>query len=154
MNKPIKLLILFVLFFFAAGVSLACDECDGVRSAGFWTNHDWYEEVGEPEICFGPWDDKICFDYIPKGGKDKCDTMLRQILAARLNKEMGCESECIRIELKKAQWWYYTNCDDGQSVHAGGPESPWRYGEKLYRKLDAYNNGRLCAPKGKLDFVR
>jgi hypothetical protein len=31
-------------------------------------------------------------------------------------------------------------------VKAGGATSPWRTGEPLYLKLDAYNNGLLCAP--------
>ena len=165
MNKPIKLSILLVMLFFVAGVSLAmaweysyhhkpcyyCPppeppppppsyDCDGVRSPGYWSNHEF------DEACFYNFD-YICFDYVPQGGGDKCDTMLRQIIAANLNIENGCKWDCIEDTLYYAEEWFVEYCVSGPGVHAGGKDSPWREGEPLYKKLDAYNNGRLCAPK-------
>ncbi|KYF78255.1 hypothetical protein BE18_02180, partial [Sorangium cellulosum] len=34
----------------------------------------------------------------------------------------------------------------GSNVKDRGCNSPWESGEPLADKLDAYNNGRLCAP--------
>ena len=127
------------------------EDCKGVRSPGYWTNHrnawpeipfclpgyDEYDENGE--FCFWPED-------ISSGGGNKCDTMIRQIVAAELNiATSDCDYYCIDDTLNKAEKWYKKNCSYGNKVEASS--KAWKYGEPLSWKLDEYNNGRLCAPK-------
>jgi hypothetical protein len=76
--------------------------------------------------------------------------MIRQILAAELNlSEKHCDCDNIGGDwglVDRAEKWYIEFCSDG---YQAANTATWQEkGEELYRKLDAYNNGRLCAPKG------
>jgi hypothetical protein len=121
-------------------------DCDGVKSPGYWKNHrDAWPEIpfclpGYNAFCFYPED-------IRSGGRNKCDTMIRQIVAAELNNATSwCPNYCIDDNLNYAEKWYINNCSYGKEVKASS--RAWQEkGEGLCQKLDVYNNGRLCSPK-------
>ena len=74
---------------------------------------------------------------------DKTLTMFPALVAAKLNVAIGNPSHCIAGYIAAADEWMY-DYPPGSGVKANS--DAWDVGEYLYWKLDAYNNGYLCAP--------
>mgnify|MGYP001090198550 CR=1 FL=1 len=70
--------------------------------------------------------------------------MFNALVAAKLNVLIGNDDSCIAETISDADTWM-TNNPLGSGVKGNYPA--WQdVGEPLYEKLDAYNNGELCAP--------
>jgi len=115
----------------------------GVRSQGYWKNHPdaWPRDtvwVGK-EYCKA---EAITILQTPGKG-DKSYTLFNALLAAELNQCAGNCTCCIEKTICKAHEWC---CEHPPGSGVTGNSCAWKYGELLYCKLDAYNNGYLCAP--------
>jgi hypothetical protein len=75
---------------------------------------------------------------------DKTITMFRSLVSTKLNLAIGTDSSCIASTVASADAWMTTYGPLGSRVKASS--YAWRVGEPLYRTLDNYNNGMLCAP--------
>lgn len=74
--------------------------------------------------------------------KDKRWTLFPALVCAKLNVITGNESSCVDDEIALADaWWATFNANS-----VAGSSQAWKLGEPLYKQLDDYNNGRLCAP--------
>ena len=73
---------------------------------------------------------------------DKRYTLFPALVCAKLNKIIGNESSCVDQTIVDADgWWAAFNASP-----VPAKSEAWKLGEPLYLKLDAYNNGLLCAP--------
>jgi hypothetical protein len=61
-----------------------------------------------------------------------------------LNVLIGNDGGCVTVAIQQANAWMATYGPVGSNVAASSPA--WGVGEPLHRQMDAYNNGRLCAP--------
>ena len=84
--------------------------------------------------------------WLNKIGKDKSTMMFAQLVAAKLSVAIGNDSSCIAPTIASADVWLAPfpvgsnvagSSDAWSGIFMGGP---------LEQTLDAYNNGRLCAP--------
>ena len=132
--------------------TMACDcECPvGTGTPGYWMNHPeaWpVEEITIGGITYLK-DDAIYLIGLPVQG-DKTLTLFPALVAAKLNVLIGNCSCCIDCVIDKADAWMALY-PPGSDVRAN--EDPWQVGEcgcsgeYLYKQLDCYNNGLLCAP--------
>lgn len=117
----------------------------GTGTQGYWKNHPRAWPVSGIEIG-GMWytkRDAIRGMNKPVKG-DKTRSMFRQLVAAKLNVEIGNNDSCIDLEIEAADSWM---CDHppGSRVKANSPA--WQNeGGFLHYMLNEYNNGRLdCA---------
>lgn len=128
------------------------------RTPGFWKNHKemWhgYEflyleyfttefEVRRRHNYFSEWHGRPSVWEIlhtkPKG--DKSIIMAHHLIAALLNKKAGVEWECVKPTIDKARKWLTHH-------PIGSDQRHWDGGEEIKDRLDAYNNGYLCACGG------
>jgi hypothetical protein len=161
------LLALVLTMGLSAQPSTACeppDCCDapGVRSPGYWMNHP--EAWPVEEVCIGavgPWnstgdilecftkDEAIDAMMMPVAG-DKTYTLFPALVAAKLNFLRGNgDCDCVvnpdigalqfRL-LGEAQDWF-SNYALGSGVTADSFAWQFSHGEKIYWRLDAFNNG-------------
>jgi hypothetical protein len=76
--------------------------------------------------------------------------MFKALVAAKLNVMIGNRDCCIAGAIAEADAWMATYGPVGSGVKASS--AAWQRGacpgggECLYLRLDAYNNGLLCAP--------
>ena len=126
-------------------VSACPPGCDGVGTPGYWKNHPkaWPVDV----ITIGGIDyskaDAIAWIKTPEKG-DKTLTLFRALVAAKLNVTNGCGCPgIVNNVIPPADDWMAEH-PVGSGIH--GSDAPWQLGEKLYLKLDGYNNGEWCAP--------
>ncbi|MBI4526964.1 MAG: hypothetical protein HY695_24470 [Deltaproteobacteria bacterium] len=118
----------------------------GTGTPGYWANHRDAWPVNS--IIVGPYlytrDEAI--NLIKKATKkDVTYIMAQAFIAAVLNVSDNNDDSCIQETIDAADLWLFAN-PPGSRVPGGGANSPWRIGEPLYKLLDDYNNGRLCAP--------
>jgi len=73
---------------------------------------------------------------------DKRVTMFNALVCAKLNVIIGNASSCIAETIMLADQWMAMY----GSASVAGSSTAWKQGEPLYLRLDAYNNGLLCAP--------
>jgi hypothetical protein len=124
---------------------VVCEEEEGcVGSPGYWSQHPDAWPVEEIMIDCDVFSKAEAIEMMQGSGEDKWITMFRAYAAATLNVISGSNDECVYETIEAAEDWL---CAHPSPVNAGGPYSPWRNGEPLYRELDRYNNGQLCAPK-------
>jgi hypothetical protein len=159
-----KIIVVIVLSLFVLGLSAsapgnevqACDPCVGVGTPGYWMNHPDAWPIQEIEIGGVTYTKAEAIDLMKQPVKgDKWLTMFPATVAAVLNVGLQTCSDCTWCvdqdvppplqfpAIEDAQWWLGTY---GRPVRA--KSDPWQYshGEAIYEVLDAYNNGRLCAP--------
>jgi hypothetical protein len=120
----------------------------GTGTPGYWKNHPeaWpVDEIVIGGITYSK-DEAIDLMGSPEKG-DKTYTLFRALVAAKLNGLIGNDTSCVEDTIAAADEWL-SDHPPGSGVKAGGKNSPWRDAEPepLYEKLDAYNNGGLCAP--------
>jgi len=122
----------------------ACNPCGpGTATPGYWKNHPgaWpVEEIVIGAVTYTK-AEAIAIMSTPVA-KDKRYTMFPALVSAKLNLLVGTESSCITDTIEQADQWMATF--GGSAVKASS--EAWKIGEPLYCKLDAYNNGLLCAP--------
>jgi hypothetical protein len=118
----------------------------GTGTHGYWKNHPEAWPVDEIVIGGTTYtkDEAIGLMRSPEKG-DKTYTVFRALVAAKLNGLIGNDTSCIEDAIAAADEWL-SDHPPGSGVKAGGKNSPWRDAEPLCEKLDAYNNGQLCAP--------
>lgn len=116
----------------------------GTGTPGYWMNHPeaWPVDV----ITIGgnvyTKDEAIGLMKDPVK-RDKTFTMFPALVAAKLNVLVGNDDSCIADTIAAADAWMAANAV-GSGVK--GSSEAWKMGEPLYEELDAYNNGKLCAP--------
>ncbi len=135
-------------FTYEASLDCPCDEgSPGTGTPGFWKNHPDAWPVDEIEVgCVTYSKDDAIALLLQADGGDKLRTMFRSLIAAKLNVLIGNDDSCIADTIDAADAWMCQYGPLGKTVVVAGKKSPWRTGEALYLKLDAYNNGLLCAP--------
>jgi hypothetical protein len=128
----------------------------GTGTPGYWKNHPnaWpVDEITIGGVTYPKAEAIEIMDGPVKG--DKSITLFKALVAAKLNvlvvgPDMGCVG-CIGGIISQADLWMVHN-PLGSGVEASsyrwqGRECPsLKGGEYWYLKLDAYNNGWLCAP--------
>ncbi|MCZ7639774.1 MAG: SpaA isopeptide-forming pilin-related protein [Verrucomicrobia bacterium] len=114
----------------------------GTGTPGYWKNHPaaWpVESITIGGITYTK-AEAIARLGLPDG--DKRNTLFRALVCATLNVLIGNDSSCIAETIEAGNLWWATY--SGSRVAANS--TAWRLGEPLARRLDAYNNGLLCAP--------
>jgi uncharacterized repeat protein (TIGR01451 family) len=119
----------------------------GARTQGYWKNHPQAWPVDEITIggVLYTKDQAIEIMGTPDKG-DKTYSMFRQLVAAMLNVMSGTDPTCITDTIDAANLWMAEYGPPGSGVR--GNSQAWREGRPLKDRLDAYNNGLLCAFHG------
>jgi hypothetical protein len=130
------------------GVAAGTGDDPGTGTPGYWhkaknwTGPHISKGVTVGGVFYTP-DAATAIINMPVKG-DKTLTMFPAVVAAKLNVAIGNEKSCIYESiLAPADAWMAAH-KPGSSVKANS--SDWQNAEYLYRMLDAYNNGELCAP--------
>jgi len=120
----------------------------GTGTPGYWKNHPeaWPASIAVNGIVVGghTYTKDEAISALGKVGKDKTYTMFSSLLPAMLNVWIGTNDGCIKAAIKAGNAWMATYGPAGQNVPASS--YAWSIGEPTHMTLDAYNNGRLCAP--------
>ena len=144
--QTIVKLTLLSLICLAIGTSASAIACvPGTGTPGYWMNHP--EAWPCDSIWIGGQEYLKCeaIEWMKRPVKgDKTLTLFPALVAAKLNYFIGNPYCCIMSTIEDADWWMYYH-PPGSGVKANSPA--WQNcGEALYCRLDAYNNGLLCAP--------
>jgi hypothetical protein len=117
----------------------------GTGTPGYWMNHPNAWPVSSIVIGGVTYtrDQAIRLMKRPVA-TDKTYTMFPALVAAKLNVLIGNDPSCIASTIAAADMWMATYGPVGSGVLASS--QAWKIGEPLYFRLDAYNNGLLCAP--------
>jgi hypothetical protein len=126
-------------------IEVVCPSGPGTGTPGYWKNHPNAWPVQVIRIGGINYTKAQAISIIKMGDGDKSLTLFRALVCAKLNVLIGNDSSCIASTIVDADLWM-SMYPPKSRVKAGGATSPWRTGEPLYLKLDAYNNGLLCAP--------
>jgi SdrD B-like domain len=115
----------------------------GTGTPGYWKNHP--EAWPVPTVTVGGVTYTVdqAIAILKKVGKDKTTTMFSSLVPAMLNVAIGNDPSCVSDAIAAAQGWLTTYAL-GSGV--AGSSAAWAVGEPTHQHLDAYNNGRLCAP--------
>jgi hypothetical protein len=117
----------------------------GTGTPGYWMNHPEAWTVDEITIGGVTYTQDEAIAYMKMAVKrDKTLTMFPALVAAKLNVLIGNAGWCIADTIDAADAWMAMYGPVGSGVRANS--TAWKEGEPLYLKLDAYNNGELCAP--------
>ncbi len=116
----------------------------GTGTPGYWKNHPDAWPVDFITIGGVTYSKAEAIAWMQKGDGDKTLTMFRSLVCAKLNVFMGNEYSCVADTIVAADQWMATYGPVGSGVKA--KSEAWKMGEPLYLTLDAYNNGKLCAP--------
>ena len=119
----------------------------GTGTPGYWANHPeaWpVEQIEVGGMVYAKYDAIALMRASVKGG-DKRYTLFPALVCAQLNILIGNDGSCVENEIEWADaWWAVFS---GSKVAANS--QAWKTAEPWYFKLDAYNNGLLCAPARK-----
>jgi hypothetical protein len=116
----------------------------GARTPGYWKNHPeaWpVQSITLGGVTYTKWQAIA----LMKNGDDRAQTIFMHLIATRLNLLAGTASGCIVETVEAADAWL-TQFPVGTGVRANS--AAWKTAEPWKDKLDDYNNGKLCAPKG------
>jgi len=116
----------------------------GTGTPGYWKNHPEAWPVQSITVGGVSYSKTDAIAWLGKVGKDKTTTMFSSLLPAMLNLLIGNAGQCVTAEIAGANAWMLQFGPVGSKVAASSPA--WGVGEPLHQKLDAYNNGLLCAP--------
>lgn len=117
----------------------------GTGTPGYWMNHPsaWpVESITIGGVTYSKANAIKLMKAPPKG--DMTYVMFAALVSAKLNVLIGNESGCIDATIAAADAWMAQYGPVGKGVKASS--AAWKIGEPLYKKLDDYNNGKLCAP--------
>jgi len=116
----------------------------GTGTQGYWKNHPEAWPVDEITIGGILYSKAAAIAIMEESGAgDKTYDMFQQLVAAKLNVLIGCESGCIDATIANADAWMAAY-PVGSGV--GGSSSAWQVGGPLHDMLTDYNEGLLCAP--------
>jgi cysteine-rich repeat protein len=132
----------------------------GTGTPGYWKNHPeaWPVESIMVDGVLYPKDEAIFLMGKDGSGQkgNKCLTMYRSLVAAKLNILNGCSGSCVTETIAAADEWMDDWCVDNipmcltkrqnNCLRVDGDSSAWDIGEPLYWFLDRYNNGLECDP--------
>lgn len=116
----------------------------GVAGPGYWKNHPEAWPVNE--ITMGgrtiPKRLAIALMSLPERG-DKTKTVFRHLVAAKLNVLAGNDDACIAEAMEAADAWLARHpvCSGVRASSAA-----WKRIAPVVGRLEAYNDGELCAP--------
>ena len=116
----------------------------GTGTPGYWKNHPEAWPVAEITVGGVTYTRDEAIAWLRRVGKDKTTTMFSSLVPAMLNVLIGNDGSCVSVAIQQANVWMATYGPVGSNVPASSPA--WEAGEPLHRQMDAYNNGRLCAP--------
>jgi len=118
----------------------------GTGTPGYWKNHPEAWPVEKIYIGYIGYSKAEAISIMQTPGKgDKTYTMFNALAAAILNVQIGNDPSCIQTTIDNADYWMSMYSPVGSGVR--GNSDAWQeLGEHKYEKLDAYNNGKLCAP--------
>ncbi|WP_434040874.1 MULTISPECIES: SdrD B-like domain-containing protein [Sorangium] len=127
-----------------------CGACQcaspGTGTPGYWKNHPNAWKVSKLTIGGKTYTKAQLLDIIGRPTRgDVTYILAKHLIVAKLNVGIGNQSSCIERTIAAADEWLRRN-RLGSNVKDSRCNSPWTTGEPLAEKLDAYNNGRLCAP--------
>lgn len=114
----------------------------GTGTPGYWKNHPAAWPVEFITIGGITYTKAEAIARLGWPDGDKRNTVFRALVCATLNILIGNDSSCIAETIEAGNLWWATYA--GSRVAANS--AAWKLGEPLARMLDAYNNGRLCAP--------
>jgi hypothetical protein len=115
----------------------------GTGTPGYWKNHPEAWPVQSIVIGGRTYTKAQAIALIEQPDGDKTYTLFRALVSAKLNVLIGNNSSCVADTIIAADAWLATY-PAGSGV--AGSSQAWKIGEPLYLRLDAYNNGALCAP--------
>lgn len=117
----------------------------GTGTPGYWMNHPEAWPVQSITIG-GVTYSKMKAIQLMKAptSTDVTYIMFQALVAAKLNVLIGNDASCIADTITAADAWMAKYGPVGSGVK--GSSKAWKIGEPLYKKLDQYNNGLLCAP--------
>lgn len=116
----------------------------GAGTPGYWKNHPEAWPVDSIVIGGVTYQKATAVALLEEIPKDKTTTLFRALVAAKLNVLIGNDDSCVASTIAAADAWLTTYGPVGSGVRADS--AAWKLGEPLYRLLDNYNNGMLCAP--------
>jgi hypothetical protein len=116
----------------------------GTGTPGYWKNHPEAWPVSVISIGGVSYTKAQALSVLDQSDGDKTITLFRSLVAATLNVLSGSDQSCIASTIVSANSWMATYGPAGSKVKASS--LAWKLGEPLYRTLDNYNNGMLCAP--------
>lgn len=116
----------------------------GTGTPGYWKNHPEAWPVATITIGGVTYSRESAIALLEEDPKDKTTTLFRALVAAKLNVMIGNDDSCIASTIDQADGWMASWGPVGSRVRASSVA--WKLGEPLYRLLDNYNNGMLCAP--------
>jgi hypothetical protein len=115
----------------------------GTGTPGYWGNHPEAWPVSEIQVGGITYSKTAAIANIKRdSSKDKRWTIFASLVSAKLNVLIGTDSSCIASDIAAADAWWATY--SGSAVTA--KSAAWKLGEPIHLRLDAYNNGLLCAP--------
>lgn len=116
----------------------------GTGTPGYWANHPEAWPVQSIVIGGISYTKQQAISLMLKPVKnDKWLTMFPALVSAELNVLIGAQSSCIETSILQADAWM-TSATAQRPI--AGSSSLWQQGDPIYKQLDAYNNGLLCAP--------
>ena len=117
----------------------------GTGTPGYWKNHPEAWPVDQITIGSVIYTKSEAIAEMWKPGRgDTTRIMFPALVSAKLNVIIGNDASCIAATIAAADTWMATYGPVGSRVRANS--EAWKIGEPLYKLLDDYNNGRLCAP--------
>jgi hypothetical protein len=119
-------------------------QAPGTGTPGYWKNHPEAWPVRSITVGGVTYTMDQAISWLQRVGKDKTTTMFSSLVPAMLNVMVGNDDSCVASMVDAADEWMATYGPVGKGVAASS--QAWTIGEPIHRHLDAYNNGRLCAP--------
>jgi hypothetical protein len=124
-------------------VTVSCpSQGPGTGTPGYWGNHPEAWPVSEIQVGGITYSKDLAIENIKRStAKDKRWTIFASLVSAKLNILIGNDSSCIASDIAAADaWWALYNANPVAAKSAA-----WQLVEPYQLKLDAYNNGLLCA---------
>ena len=122
----------------------------GTGTPGYWKNHPEAWPVDSIVVGGVLYSKADAIYWLGKVGKDKRTTMFSSLVPAMLNVHpLIGNANCVADEIRLANEWmaFYGPLDRNvPGVPVAGSSAAWKMGEPWHMTMDAYNNGRLCAP--------
>jgi hypothetical protein len=138
-------------------VLAGCGECKGVGTPGFYKKAENWGGITEIDIGGQVYTREEAIEVLKsRVSGDKWITLFKATLAAELNMELtDCPRYCILEDdtwgkdqpstFHQAKGWL-SSLAAHRPIEGSTEEWQYSHGEGLYLRLDAYNNGKLCAP--------
>ena len=116
----------------------------GAGTPGYWKNHPEAWPVATLTLGGTVYTKAQLLTILGESkSKDISYALAAQLIAAKLNVLVGADASCISATITSADAWVAAN---GIGTGVTGSSAAWGTGEPLKNRLDAYNNGLLCAP--------